>query len=198
LQLSADYFHNRFYNVISFGVIPPPPGSGCSFFGNFFNTDLARARGVNLSMEAQPARWLTVTGNYTFDDTRVLASPNASDPALIAGSRLIRRPLHSGSLVLNAAYRRLNINLAGYFSGVRTDSDFLSFRFGGTCFGPCISQNAGYGRLDLAISLDLLRGVSIYTRVANLLDKQYQDVIGYPALGRDVRVGMNYRFSGKN
>jgi len=198
LQLAADYFHNRFYNVISFGVIPPPPGSGCSFFGNFFNTDLARARGVNLSMEAQPARWLTVTGNYTFDDTRVLASPNASDPALIAGSRLIRRPLHSGSLVLNATYRRLNVNLAGYFSGVRTDSDFLSFRFAGTCFGPCISQNAGYGRLDLATSLDLLRGVSVYTRVANLFDKQYQDVIGYPALGRDVRVGMNYRFSGKN
>ncbi len=198
LQFAADYFHNRFYNVISFGVIPPPPGSGCSFFGNFFNTDLARARGVNLSMEAQPARWLTVTGNYTFDDTRVLASPNASDPALIAGSRLIRRPLHSGSLVLNAAYRRLNVNLAGYFSGVRTDSDFLSFRFAGTCFGPCLSQNAGYGRLDLATSLDLLRGVSVYTRVANLFDKQYQDVIGYPALARDVRVGMNYRFSGKN
>jgi outer membrane cobalamin receptor len=34
--------------------------------------------------------------------------------------------------------------------------------------------------------------------VANLFDKQYQDAIGYPALGRDARVGMKYRFSGKN
>lgn len=198
VQLAADYFHNRFYNVISFGVVPPPPGSGCSFFGTFFNTDLARARGVNLSMETQPARWLTVTGNYTYDDTRVLVSPNSTDPALIAGSRLIRRPVNSGSLVLNGAYRHLNVNLVGYFTGVRTDSDFLSFRVAGACFGPCISQNPGYGRLDFATTLNVFRGVSVYTRVVNLLDKQYQDVIGYPALGRDFRVGMNYRFSGKN
>jgi vitamin B12 transporter len=198
VKLSAEYFHNRFYNIISFGVVPPPPGSGCSFFGNFFNTDLARARGINFSIDTQLARWLSLATNYTFDDTRVLASPNATDPALIAGSRLIRRPLHSGSFVLNAAYRRLNFNLAGYFSGLRTDSDFLSFRFGGACFGPCLSQNAGYARFDLATSFNLGRGVSLYTRVANLFDKQYQDVIGYPALGRDVRVGMNYRFSGQN
>ena len=30
------------------------------------------------------------------------------------------------------------------------------------------------------------------------LDKFYQDALGYPALGREVRVGMNYRFGGKN
>jgi outer membrane receptor protein involved in Fe transport len=92
----------------------------------------------------------------------------------------------------------VNVNLAGYFSGARTDSDFLSFVIAGRCFGPCLRRNSGYARFDLASSYDLGRGVSIYTRVANLFDKQYQDAIGYPALGRDVRVGMNYRFSGKN
>jgi hypothetical protein len=30
------------------------------------------------------------------------------------------------------------------------------------------------------------------------LDKQYQETIGFPALCRDFRVGMNYRFSGRN
>ncbi len=125
-------------------------------------------------------------------------SPHATDPALIAGNRLIRRPPHSGSLILNASIRRVNVNLAGYFSGARTDSDFLSFVIAGRCFGPCLRRNSGYARFDLASSYDLGRGVSIYTRVANLFDKQYQDAIGYPALGRDVRVGMNYRFSGKN
>jgi hypothetical protein len=29
------------------------------------------------------------------------------------------------------------------------------------------------------------------------LDKQYQDAIGFPALGRELRVGMRYRFGGK-
>jgi outer membrane cobalamin receptor len=38
----------------------------------------------------------------------------------------------------------------------------------------------------------------LYARSTNLFDKKYQDVVGFPALGRDVRVGMSYRFSGRN
>jgi outer membrane receptor protein involved in Fe transport len=198
LKISAEYFQNRFYDIISFGVVAPPLGSGCGSIGTFFNTDLARARGTNLSVESRPLRWLMLAGNYTFDDSRVLRSPHASDPALVPGNRLIRRPPHSGSLLMNAAFGRLNVNLAGYFTGVRTDTDFLSFLVGGTCFGPCLRRNPGYTRFDLATSYELVRGLSVYVRAANLFDKQYQDVIGYPALGRDVRVGVNYRFSGRN
>jgi vitamin B12 transporter len=198
LKVSAEYFQNRFYDIISFGILPPPPGSACGALGSFFNTDLARARGTNLSAETQPFHWLTLAGNYTFDDSRVLKSPNASDPALLAGNRLIRRPLHSGSLLLNAAFRRVNVNLTGYFSGRRTDSDFLSFVIGGSCFGPCLSRNPGYARFDLATSYNFTRGFSFYGRVANLFDKKYQDAIGYPALGRDFRLGMNYRFAGRD
>jgi vitamin B12 transporter len=188
---SADYFSNRFYDIVSFESTAPPPGSSCGFFGTFFNTDLARARGLNLTAVARPLRWLSVTANYTHDDSRVLVSPSAFDPALIAGNRLIRRPPNSGSLTLNAAFRRLNVNLAGYFTGVRTDSDFLFV-------GLNLTRNPGYSRFDLAASYNLGRGVSIYTRATNLLDKLYQDALGYPALGRDVRVGMSYRFSGRN
>jgi vitamin B12 transporter len=198
VKISAEYFNNRFYDIVSFSVIPPPAGSTCSVIGTFFNTDLARARGVNLSVETHPLRWLTVAGNYTLDDSRVLKAPNTSDPALIPGNRLIRRPPHSGSLIANVAFRRINVNLAGYFSGARTDTDFLSFVIGGTCFGPCLKRNPGYARFDLATSYDLGRGLSVYVRATNLFDKQYQDVIGYPALGRDVRVGVKYQFSGRN
>lgn len=188
---SADYFSNRFYDIVSFESTASPPGSSCGFFGTFFNTDLARARGLNLTAVVRPLRWLYVAGNYTHDDSRVLVSPGAFDPALIAGNRLIRRPPNSGSLTLNAAFRRLNVNLAGYFTGVRTDSDFLFV-------GLNLTRNPGYSRFDLATSYNLGRGVSIYARATNLLDKLYQDALGYPALGRDVRVGMNYRFSGRN
>ena len=37
----------------------------------------------------------------------------------------LRRPVNSGSLTLNAAYRRFGMTVSGYFTGVRTDSDFL-------------------------------------------------------------------------
>jgi vitamin B12 transporter len=191
VTFSADYFSNRFYDIVSFESTAPPPGSSCGFFGTFFNTDLARARGLNMTAVARPLRWLSLAANYAHDDSRVLVSPNAFDPALIAGNRLIRRPPNSGSLTMNAAFRHLNVNLAAYFTGVRTDSDFLFVGLG-------LTRNPGYSRFDLATSYSLGRGVSIYARAANLFDKLYQDALGYPALGRDVRVGMNYRFGGRN
>lgn len=194
-KLSLEYFQNRFYDIVSFtfclpgGPCPVTPPPGCpTGFGTYFNTDLARARGTIATLEARPLRWLTALASYTYDDSRVLASPNAFDPALIRGNRLIRRPLDSGSLILNAAYRRMNFNLAGYFTGVRTDSDFL---------GLGLTRNPGYARFDVATNYDVGRGVSLYGRVTNLFDKQYQDALGYPALGRDFRLGMNYRFGGK-
>ena len=91
---------------------------------------------------------------------------------------------------MNAAFRRLNVTLAGYFSGVRTDIAFLPT--------PIPPRNPGYARFDISTRYNLGHGLSLYARATNLFDKFYQDALGYPALGRDVRVGMNYRFSGRN
>ena len=97
--------------------------------------------------------------------------------------------MNSGNLWLSASFRRFNFNLAGYFTGVRTDSDFD---------GLGITRNPGYARFDLATAYNLGRGISFHGRVTNLLDKQYQDAVGFPALGRDFRLGLNYRFTGRN
>jgi outer membrane receptor protein involved in Fe transport len=203
VKISADYFASRFYDIISFTScfpnsgcsVPRPPacltpsGAPGTFWGNFFNTDLARARGTNIAVEARLVHWLLLAGNYSYDDTRVLVSPNASDPAEIPGNHLLRRPPHSGSLTLSSSFRQFNFTIAGYFSGPRTDSDFLFLG---------LTRNPGYARFDVASSYNFGRGVSLYARATNLFDKRYQDAIGYPALGRDVRVGLNYRFAGKN
>jgi vitamin B12 transporter len=196
INLSASYFSNRFYDLVSFTScstfapcnVPIPPGCGSPFWGSFFNTDKARARGVNIVGEAKAAKWLRLVGNYTYDDTRVIEADNAFDPTQTAGNRLLRRPLHSGSATLFANYRALVFTFSGYFTGERTDSDFLFLGF---------TRNPGYARFDLATAYDFGKGVSGYVRVQNLFDKQYQDALGYPALGRELRVGMKYRFGGK-
>ena len=196
LLVSADYFYNRFYDMVSFEFCTlsnnfcnnAPPGQA-SDFGYFVNTDRARARGTTAAVEARPLSWLMFLGNYTYDDSLVLSAPNSFDPSELPGNRLLRRPLHSGSLTANAAFRHFSISLAGYFTGVRTDSDFLGLGF---------TRNPGYARFDVATRYNLSRAISLYARAANLFGKSYQDALGYPALGRDVRVGMNYRFSGRN
>ena len=75
--------------------------------GTFFNTDLARARGANFSGEARITRWLSGSANYTYDSTRTLSAPTDPadlDPNYLPGSRLLRRPVNSGNIMLNANY----------------------------------------------------------------------------------------------
>ncbi len=203
VRLTAEYFSSRFYDIVSFEFCahdpanPDPNSNSCGFtlpgsgpnFGFFFNTDLARARGLNFTGETRFTRWLNAAGNYTYDDSLVLKSPNAFDPSGLPGNRLIRRPANSGSLTLNAAFRRLNVTLGGYFTGVRTDSDFL---------GLGLTRNPGYARFDLSSSYRIGHGVTLYARATNLFGKFYQDALGYPALGRDMRAGVRYTFSGRN
>ncbi|HXA83180.1 MAG TPA: TonB-dependent receptor, partial [Methylomirabilota bacterium] len=181
-KLSADYFYTRFYDIISFA-----PTS--AFCGTFFNTDLAIARGVNLGSEYRFSKWLFVNGNYTYDNSRVISSPNSSDPSLIPGNHLIRRPVNSGSFGINFALARVNWNFIGYFTGVRTDSNFVN---------STQINNPGYARFDMAANYNLTRGLFVTARAINLFDKQYQDALGYPALGRYYMLGLRYAFAGKN
>jgi vitamin B12 transporter len=202
VRLSADYFYNSFYNIVSFAFCLPdatnPAGNSCGLiipgapatgFGFFFNTDRALSRGVSVSGESKFTRWLNLAGNYTYDDTRVLQAPNAFDPSELPGNHLLRRPVNSGSLTLNGQWRRVGVTIGGYFTGVRTDSDFLGLR---------LTRNPGYARFDVAGHYELGHGVLLYARAQNLFDKQYQDALGYPALGRDARVGVRYTFKGRD
>jgi vitamin B12 transporter len=196
IRLSAEYFSSRFYDIVSFGECTSA-NNFCNMavpgvlndYGYYFNTDLARARGVNLIGQTRFTRWLNLDGNYTYDDSRVLVSPNAYDPTELPGNHLARRPVNSGSLTLNAAFRRFGVTIGGYFTGVRTDSDFLGLGY---------TRDPGYARFDVATHYDVGHGVTVYARAANLFDKQYQDALGYPALGRDVRAGVRYTFKGRN
>jgi len=196
IHVSVDGFYNRFHDIISFGEIAIPPPVCGGFAGTYFNTDLARAAGTNVNVEAKPARWLRVTAGYAYDDSLVIKSPNATDPAEIPGNRLLRRPLNSGSLILTGNYRQCSLTLAGYYSGTRTDSAFLTNLQTFVGVGP--TRTPPYARFDVTGSYALGHGVELFGRVQNLLDRQYQLILGFPALGREFRGGMKYRIGGKS
>jgi len=189
VKFAVTYFHNDFHDMVSFSEdFTPTPG--CPYgTGTFFNTDKARAFGADSSFEAAVTRWLTVTGNYTYDDTKVLVAPNAAliDPTLEPGHRLLHRPLHSANLVFNARIRRMDWNLAGTYVGRAQDSDFL---------GLGITSNPSWVRWDLAVRVPLRFGVSATARLQNLFDRHYQYAVGYPALGFNYRLGIRYVWGG--
>jgi vitamin B12 transporter len=186
-RVSLTFFANRYTDIISFAPNPQPNPLFC---GTYFNTDLARARGLNLSTELRVRRWLSIDGYYTYDATRVLKTDNPpSDPDYTPGEPLLRRPLNSGSVIFNAHYSRVNWNFIGYFSGIRTDINFFTL-------APV--NNPGYARFDMAASYNVTHGFALTARVINLFDKQYQDAYGYPALGRTYWLGGRYTFGGRN
>jgi vitamin B12 transporter len=196
IRLSGNYFASLFYNIVSFAECTSMnnfcnmaiPGM-LTDYGYYFNTDRARARGINLTGDARLTHWFNLAGNYTYDDSRVLEAPNAFDLTELPGNHLARRPVNSGSLTLNAAYRRFGMTVTGYFTAVRTDSDFL---------GLGLTSNPGYALFNIATHYDVGYGVTFYARAQNLFNKQYQDALGYPALGRDVQAGVRYTFKGKD
>jgi vitamin B12 transporter len=186
-RVSLTFFANRYTDIISFAPNPQPNPLFC---GTYFNTDLARARGMNLSTELRLKRWLTIDGYYTYDATRVLKTDNPpSDPDYTPGEPLLRRPLNSGSVIFNVHYARVNWNFIGYFTGIRTDINFFTL-------APV--NNPGYARFDMAASYNVSRGFALTARVINLFNKQYQDAYGYPALGQTYYLGARYTFAGRN
>jgi vitamin B12 transporter len=187
IRFSATYFHNDFRDIVSFESTNNMP-SCPAFGGTYFNTDKARAFGANSSFEVRAKRWLSVAGSYSYDDSKVLKAPNANDPALFAGNRLFKRPLHSANLSLNAHLQRVNWSLTGFYVGRRTDSDFL---------GLGITSNSSYVRWDMAMMVPLRYGLSATAHFENLFDRHYQDAIGYPALGYNYRVGLRYVWGGE-
>jgi len=187
VHVAVNYFHNDFHDIVSFAG--GPPTTTCPYgTGTFFNTDSARAYGANSSIETRVTRWLSIRGQYSYDDSRVLKAPNATDPTLTPGNRLFLRPLNSAVLIVNAAFRRINWNISGYYVGRETDSDFLGLGY---------TYNPGYVLWNMAATVPIRHNLSAIGRVENIFDRHYQYAIGYPALGTNFRAGVKYTWGGE-
>ena len=68
--------------------------------------------------------------------------------------------------------------------GRRADSDFA---------GLGLTENEGYVRVDGRARLRLGHGLEAFVVSENLFDREYQEALGYPALGRSVRGGLRFR-----
>ena len=180
--LSATYFNNHFRNQIDFQTL-----DFTTFVGQYVNINRSIAHGAELELKGQLTSRLSLNGGYTYDSTQILEAPFAFDSFHSAGAPLIRRPKHSGSLLLHYFSSRWGANLGGSFIGRRADSDF---------FGFGIDHAPGYARVDLGGWYAVTSRVTAYANLENALDKQYQEVVGYPALGIGVRAGLRFRIGG--
>jgi vitamin B12 transporter len=153
----------------------------------WINLESSRARGLESSARLRLGR-VRARGQYTFLDTRVTKAASPASAATGVGQELPRRPRHSGSIDITTMFRRGFVNLNTTFVGERQDSD-------GVGFG--IVRNPRYQKMDLGGSYALSPSIDFIARIENLLNRRYEEVLGYPALQRNALLGINVRWGGR-
>jgi outer membrane cobalamin receptor len=187
------YFFNRFDDqIVGLGS-----SSNLSRYTSA-NLKNSRAQGVETSIRVRPIQSLELSGAYTFLDSSILAldrSSTATDPFTV-GDPLLRRPRHSASYNVTWRYGRLTLNTNAYIRGEVLDVDPTNGIAACTWYGvPCLFSNKGYTRMDAGFSFRIARGVEAYGRVNNLLNREYEEVFGYPAYRANYIGGMRFSFS---
>jgi outer membrane receptor protein involved in Fe transport len=150
------------------------------------NISNARSRGVELAADWQSSWGLLVRGAYTWLDTEVLAVDGTSvaPPPFAPGDPLIRRPSHRGRF---AAQLTLPKVTAFAEMSARGRSLDVEPNLGASAG---LFENPGFAVVDAGVSTRLTRHAELFARGLNLLDRRYEETLGYPAPGRRGMVGV--------
>lgn len=152
LSFGATFFMNEFENLIDF--------DGGAF--RYMNVAEAETYGVEFFAVGRPTENLSLKVSYTFTETE------DQD-----GENLLRRADHKIGFTAN--YRFLekgNVNLNLIYVGLRDDRDFSTFPATRVVLDP-------YTVINIAVSYDIHKNVRLFGRVENLLNMQYEEVLGY-------------------
>ena len=183
MQLDATAFFNSYTDLI---ISVGRTFSGSSRYRTD-NISNARARGAEFARGvAQPTPASACARNYTFLDTEILAvdgSSSAPTPYAV-GDPLLRRPRHPGSI--DASLTR---GASSAFAELQMRGETLDAE---PAFGPSggLYTNAGYTVVNLGGSWRPVKPLEVFVRALNLFDREYEEVLGYPAPGRTAYVGV--------
>jgi len=180
VRVEVNGFYNHFIDQIDILTTDAQ-----TFEASYFNIGRSQAWGVEHVLEIRANQAWRVIGGYTYLNTRILETASPFHPVLQAGSRLLRRPTHSGFVTAGWFKPRWGLSSRASFIGKRTDNDFYNLG---------LQEVAGYVRVDLNGSFQITERVDLFAAIQNMLDSDYPEVLGYPALKFNFRTGMRIRF----
>ena len=181
LRFEVTGFHHDYRDQIAYKTISFSP-----FVGSYENLGRTRGRGIELAAEAAPTPRARFGGNYTYLDGEVRVS-TSTNPLYAVGEPLLRRPKHQASFWAQAEVSRISLGATLSYVGSRADSDF---------YGIGLTENSSYTRVDARLRIRVTCALEAYVAAENLFDSEYQEIVGYPALGRAVRAGVRFRSAG--
>jgi vitamin B12 transporter len=211
LSVDLTYFDNRFRNLIIFEstAASEPIRLANGTLTNFINADRASGRGIELVANARPGGSLSrlrLSGSYTFLRSRLDRAadvltflPPTFDGVFVRnpelGLPLLRRPRHSGAFEASWIDQRFDMTIDGSIVGRRRD--FIPFPFAKFDVSGKPIFSSGYARINAAGSYHLNNSVSLFARVENVLNQDYQEVLGFPAYRLNFSAGVRVRVGGR-
>jgi outer membrane receptor protein involved in Fe transport len=183
-SVDAAWFHNTFDDLIV--------AVGQFVESSRYRTDNisnARAKGLELGATTRQRTGSTdlqARVSYTFLDTEILAvDESGAAPAPFAvGQPLINRPRHQWSVDAAMTHGRATAWLRG---GGRGDVLAVEPSWG-TSGG--LFNATGYNVWNAGGSWRVARQLELFGRIENLFDRRYEEVYGFPALGRGAFAGL--------
>jgi vitamin B12 transporter len=164
LTLSVTYFRNDFADLILY-----------DWMLGYINVNEAETKGYEVFMSARPVNGFTIRGSYTYTD--------ATDKE--TGEQLLRRPKHKANLGVNLRlFKKANVNLNLIYVGKRFDLFPV----------PTRTEADAYTLFNLAASYRLTKNIEIFGRIDNLLDEEYEAVLGYGTAGRSAYIGFRVSY----
>ncbi|MEQ9142993.1 MAG: TonB-dependent receptor [Parvibaculaceae bacterium] len=137
--------------------------------GGYLNIDRVETEGWELIGTARLANWVDISASFTHQSAIDLST----------GSQLVRVPANIASLdITTRPMDRLTVGGALVWNDDETDA------------GGLVQD---WFRLDVRSAYKLTDDVELYGRVENLLDEQYQDVLGFGTPGLSAYAGIRIR-----
>jgi vitamin B12 transporter len=119
---------------------------------------------------------LRISANYAYLDA------TQPDDAALTEVHELRRPTHSGSLVLDGSAGRWSYGGSVAYVGRHLDQRD-TFPFDRVTLGS-------YWLADARVAYAVRPGIELFARGSNLLNQNYQDVFGYRTEGRGIFAGI--------
>lgn len=179
--VDATWFYNRYDQMI---VTVGSSFAGASRYRSD-NIANARATGVEFGATWRGPRGFAARGAWTWLETEILAVdsvPGQAPPPYSVGDPLVRRPGGQGLLDVTWTSDRVRAVLTINGRGDVTDLE--------PSRAESLFTNPGYLTTMVGASFAIGSGVEVFGRATNLFNQSYEEVLGYPALGRAAMIGV--------
>jgi vitamin B12 transporter len=186
-RFGSTYFHNDITNLIETVVTPTP---GVESLGNI---DQATTWGFENFAAWQVNRYVNLRADYTYTVALAESTPGCTSSPC-AGQELLRRPKNKASLTANwQATDRLSVSATLLYVGSWWDITRQTTAPDG--FEQYV-QAPGFTTVNLAANYALRDDVTLFARIDNLFNAQYEDPLGFMRPGFGAYAGIRFTLGG--